>query len=181
LLTRHHHRGWRSRTPNSPSPRGPGRAAPPPDGRGQRESRSGTQPPAECKHPEPKAAASSGATNRCLWTSSEPGKGLERCIGAKHQLRLPSGLAASSSGDAAQTQQQLVTLRGWHHADQLGLTQPGSGLCEIQLAEPNETVDSFVERAITDCAERGQQTGSGVMDPQAGQIYDELRRRFRAD
>jgi len=86
-----------------------------------------------------------------------------------------------ASGDAAQTQQQLVTLRGWHHADQLGLTQPGSGRCEIQLAEPNETVDSFVERAITDCAERGQQTGSGVMDPQAGQIYDELRRRLRAD
>ena len=91
-----------------------------------------------------------------------------------------AGLATSSSGDAAQTQQQLVTLRGWHHADQLGLTQPGSGLREIQLAEPNETVDSFVERAIADCAERGQQTGSGVMDPQAGQIYDEFRRRFSA-
>ena len=109
------------------------------------------------------AKASSVASVRSIRSGSTPASRPARAV-------MPRKPSNSWSRSAAGT-----TPTNWVSPSQR------SGLREIQLAEPNETVDSCIERSIADCAERGQQTGSGVMDPQAGQVYEELRRRFRAD
>ena len=76
----------------------------------------------------------------------------------------------SASGDAAQAQQGHITLRNGNHADQLNLAQQRAGRREIKLAESVEAVDSLIERPVSDCAERGQHAGTGVVHPEASQI-----------
>jgi hypothetical protein len=88
----------------------------------------------------------------------------------EHRLVVGIGFPTSTRGDPPETQQRLSELFRGNYADQICVAYERPGWREVELAKSIEPRDSPIEGPICGCAKSSKKAGTGVMDPESGQV-----------